>query len=378
MNAKSGILSISTMFLFLAFTATSNIPSAAGIGNPEKVAAQKAEEPDASKSSSKLDPKPQAIQLGGGKTMFMAIDADSAGVWRTSGVISQIQERFDSDLVTPVKAESGTGSSVSKLAGFQATRLYRNKVNEIEAVSMIYREDGWMEPPILSTAKENRTAALPLVGGKSALLVKNRWGKLPICAGIYDSDLIQAKPEGLEAIELRRIRKDDVVMTFSILYRNSGTVDPPQETWIGIGKGEIENRTQVLELAGGESAFLVANPQGKHPRLKGIYPDNQIKQLQPSSKGILVTEQYLAIGGEILSLDILNAPDQSAKFVGGCLGAKPIQNQNQVIKLAGGKTAVFSVNPGSTNSMPNFAGIRVPIKGGQTVNPQAPPKTPAK
>jgi hypothetical protein len=143
------------------------------------------------------------------------------------------------------------------------------------------------------------------------------------------------------------------VFCFAPIYRADGSFEQPH-AWKG-GNGEFENRTQVVELSGGESALLLADPKDKRPLVKGIYGDRQIHE---SSTGILVTEQYLTLDGEILNLDMLYGSEKSARFVGARLGAHPIQNRGQTIKLAGNRTAVFAADPSSKDGIPRFTGFQ--------------------
>lgn len=309
--------------------------------------------------------------------MFLGVDAEGGGLWRdakgfdswrTPGVIHSVHETFDKDLVMPVKAESCRDGRPAKPAGFRVEAGYMIfDDGKFLMVGTIYREDGSAETPLVltrgDTVPQNRTSVVPLMRGKSALLLLNRSGQLPIFAGVYDSsDLItssaskqagsEARPDGFQATTWVRMAAGGW-LCFAPTYRVDGSVDPPHT--LKCEGGEIENQTQVVDLWGGASALVLADPKTKTPLLKGIYPNDQ---LHPSSAGILLTERYLSLEGEILSLDTVYGPANPARFVGARLGDRPIQNRGQMIELAGNRSAVFTADPHSTEGVPRFAGIQ--------------------
>jgi hypothetical protein len=334
----------------------------------------KSSEPTSSLPAPKIDPKPRIIELMGGQVMFQGVDASGTGFWRdaegadswrTPGVIHAVQGRYRRDQVISLKAEPVSDSRPSMPAGFQLINSYITRDGKVLDVGMIYREDGSVEVPLVLTCGdkdlENRTSVLPVLAGKSALLVKNNSGSCPIFAGVFDDRDItlsrasskqpgsQSRPVGVTNAKM----VSEGYLSFAPVYRDDGSYDPAH-AWKG-GGGKIENRTQVVDLYGGKSAFLLADPKSADPLLKGIYPS---KQIHSSSEGILLTEQYLTLEAEILSLDTLYGPEKPAKFVGGRLGDTPIENRTQVIKLAGNRSAVFTADPHSTSGVPKFLGIQ--------------------
>jgi len=325
----------------------------------------------APKPAPKVDPKPRIIELLGGEVMFLGFDAigpgywrdaEGAASWRNPGVISAVTGRFERDDVVAVEAESGNGSRPSKPPGFQVINRYITPNGKVLSVGIIYREDGSIELPLVLSCGEtglgNRTGVLPLIGGKSAMLVKNNSGPCPIFAGTFaDSDIMpsraSSKLPGAESNVVGAtcaIMVSEGILCFAPVYRDDGSVDPPH-AW---GEG-IKNQTQVVALIGGESALLLTDSKGADPLLKGIYPADQ---LHSTSDGILLTEQYLTLEAEVLSLDTLYGPTRPPSFMGGRLGDMPIQNRSQVIKLAGNKSAVFAADPHSTSGVPRFVGIQ--------------------
>ena len=341
-----------------------SVQSAEQAPNPP---AQKGAESAATQPAPRVDPKPRTVALIGGKVMLMGVDAEGSGVWRTPGVIKRVQGTFDADLVTAVQAKPGEVGRPAGAAGVQVRETYilLNGAADRKpmVVATVYREDGSVDPPFLLSSGENRTSVVPIIGGKSVLLVKNRWGQQPISAGTYDSkDVIipsaskqpgaGASTDGFQVI-MSPMMAAGGWLCFAPVYKVDGAVDPPH-AW-KCENGEIQNRTQVVELMGGESALLLADPKDKRPLLKGIYPADQ---LHASSDGILVREQYLTLEGDILNLDVLYGPGKPASFVGARLGDKPIQNRGQAIKLAGNRSAVFTADPRSIDGGPRFAGIQ--------------------
>lgn len=354
------------------------IAALVGIFAVAKAQVPKGAESTASAPRTRIDPKPRIIELIGGKVMFFGVDAQGAGLWRdaeaagswrTPGVIHSVSRQFDKNLVEHVKAEPAEGGRPAKPAGLRVENDYITTDGKILRVGIIYREDGSVETALIVTGgdvmvPDNRTAVVPLYGGKSALFLLNASGQVPIFAGVYASNQIlssktaakhpgsEASPDGFQ-VTTWAFSANNTVLSFASVYKLDGTVDPAH-AWESEGAG-LKNRTQVVELVGGLSALLLADPKTETSLLKGIYKSDQLHQ---APEGISLTERYLTLEGELLTLHTLYGPASPAKFVGARLDEKPIQNRTQMIKLAGNKSAVFIANPHATDGMPRFAGIQ--------------------